>query len=277
MNSILVGYDGSEGGRDALRLALALARGDASDLFVACVWVRDPVLGDTLVNERERSDRFSDRFAEAEKVLGMPGFRRFQLTHVSAPTALGEQSEILRADLIVLGSTHRGPLGRVLPGSLAERFLHGGQCTVAVAPRGYARHEHPELALIGVGYDDREESRRALEFALPIAERLGAELRVITVLPQGAEEPTWPGELPRVIRRGDPAAALADEGVELDLLVVGSRAYGPLRRTVVGEVSHEVMRTAPCPVIVVPRSNRAADAGESERADGVSAAGSTAG
>jgi nucleotide-binding universal stress UspA family protein len=273
MNSILVGYDGSEGGRDALKLALKLARGDASELFVACVWVGDPVFGHTLSNERERSDWFSDRFQEAERVLGTAGFRRLQLTHLSAPTALGELAQILRADLLVLGSTHRGALGRVLPGSLAERFLHGGECAVAIAPRGYARHEHPQLGLVGVGFDDREESRQALEFASWLAERMGADLRLITVLPADADEPPT-AEPPRRFRRGDPAAALANEGVELDLLVVGSRAYGPLRRTVVGEVSHEVMRSAPCPVVVVPRSDRTQDAGE--HADGVGA-GSTTG
>jgi nucleotide-binding universal stress UspA family protein len=268
VNNILVGYDGSESGRDALRLALELARGDASELFVACVWVRDPVFGDALANERERSDWFSERFEEAERELGAPDFHRFQLTHLSAPTALGELAQILRADLLVLGSTHRGPLGRVLPGSLAERFLHGGECAVAVAPRGYARHDHPQLGLVGVGFDDREESRQALAFASRLAERTGGELRAITVLPEGAEEPLS-AEPPRIFRRGDPAAALANEGVELDLLVVGSRAYGPLRRTVVGEVSHEVMRSAPCPVVVVPRSDRTQDRGD--RADGVGA------
>ena len=55
------------------------------------------------------------------------------------------------------------------------------------------------------------------------------------------------------LAEGDPAAVLADQGVELDLLVLGSRGYGPVRATLLGAVSAEVMRTAPCPVVVTPR------------------------
>jgi len=39
---------------------------------------------------------------------------------------------------------------------------------------------------------------------------------------------------------------------------VGSRGYGPLRRVLLGSVSTELIRTAPCPVIVHPRPAKAA-------------------
>lgn len=54
---------------------------------------------------------------------------------------------------------------------------------------------------------------------------------------------------------GDPARVLeaaAREG--LDLLVLGSRGFGPLRRVLLGSVSSELVREAPWPVMVVPRS-----------------------
>ena len=44
----------------------------------------------------------------------------------------------------------------------------------------------------------------------------------------------------------------ADQGI--DLLVAGSRGYGPLRRVFAGSVSIALMRSAPCPVMVVPRT-----------------------
>ena len=37
-----------------------------------------------------------------------------------------------------------------------------------------------------------------------------------------------------------------------DLLVLGSRARGPLRRALLGSVSNQVIRRAPCPVLVMP-------------------------
>lgn len=57
------------------------------------------------------------------------------------------------------------------------------------------------------------------------------------------------------LKFGEPALVLAQEGGELDLLVLGSRSYGPVRRALVGGVSAEVMRSAPCPVMVIPRSS----------------------
>jgi nucleotide-binding universal stress UspA family protein len=36
------------------------------------------------------------------------------------------------------GSTHRGPIGRVLAGSTARKLLHGAPCPVLVVPRGSA-------------------------------------------------------------------------------------------------------------------------------------------
>jgi hypothetical protein len=44
----------------------------------------------------------------------------------------------------------------------------------------------------------------------------------------------------------------------LDLLVCGSRGYGPVRAVLLGSVSREVISAALCPVIVLPRGVQAA-------------------
>jgi nucleotide-binding universal stress UspA family protein len=63
----------------------------------------------------------------------------------------------------------------------------------------------------------------------------------------------------RVLFGTDPAAAVLDTaGTGVDLLVLGSRAYGPVRRAVVGSVSAAVVRHAPCPVLVTPRVGESA-------------------
>jgi nucleotide-binding universal stress UspA family protein len=58
---------------------------------------------------------------------------------------------------------------------------------------------------------------------------------------------------------GEPAAVLADiargDGA---LLMVGSRAYGPLRRVLLGTVASALVRTPPCPMVVHPRAAKAA-------------------
>ena len=54
---------------------------------------------------------------------------------------------------------------------------------------------------------------------------------------------------------GDPGQVLEAEGErDPDLLVLGSRGFGPARRVLLRSVSSEIVRLAPCPVMVVPRS-----------------------
>src|SRR3954447_22685724 len=52
---------------------------------------------------------------------------------------------------------------------------------------------------------------------------------------------------------GSPADALADYSEAIDLLVTGSRGYGPLHAVLAGGVAGRLVRLAQCPLIVVPR------------------------
>jgi nucleotide-binding universal stress UspA family protein len=177
--------------------------------------------------------------------------------------------------LLVLGSTHRGPIGQVFPGTVAERLLSDAPCPLAIAPRGYADRSHGGVGLIGVGYDGSRNARAALEMAKELARAAGDELRIIGIAPgyAGVElppplEPLRQETTRRVERAldavsddvaastvvgsGDPAAYLEQAGVELDLLVIGSRGRGPIKDLLLGSVSADVMQRAPCPVVVVP-------------------------
>jgi len=185
--------------------------------------------------------------------------------------------------LIVLGATHRGRLGRMLRGGVADQMLHGAACAVAVAPSGYTGPAGPP-EIVGVGYADTPEGREALSAAIALAERTGARLRIVSV----AEPQPWldssvaPGygspELEKAHREalrgaleeavasvpesvatesalldGDAAGVLAHASADMDLLVVGSRGYGPVGAVLLGSVSHPLMHRSACPVIVVPR------------------------
>jgi nucleotide-binding universal stress UspA family protein len=287
MRKIVVGFDGSDEARDGLRLARALAHGTGAELIVAAAF--GPILGGPGVDlQALESEYFADVFAKAEAELGGTSFERRELREVSAPRGLGQLAEEESADVIVIGSAHRGKVGRVLFGSVGERLLYGAPCAVAVAPRGYAGCEHLGKGTIGVAYDGSPESRLALEGALALATVLGGELRLITVasdwsfvlLSNDASRDAYIdavrghyrdvqnealeriGDAPKaeaILEQGEPAAALTACAVDLDLLVMGSRGYGPVRRTLLGAVSAEVMRTSPCPVVVVPRGAGALD------------------
>jgi len=55
------------------------------------------------------------------------------------------------------------------------------------------------------------------------------------------------------VRSGEPWKGLREAGTDLDLLMCGSRRYGPVRRVLLGSVSARLVRDAVCPVLVIPR------------------------
>ena len=56
-----------------------------------------------------------------------------------------------------------------------------------------------------------------------------------------------------LLLHGEPAEVLAEAASELDLLLIGSRGYGPVKGTLLGSVSARLMAAAPCPVMVTTR------------------------
>ena len=86
------------------------------------------------------------------------------------------------AALIVVGSTHTGRAGRVLPGSTGERLLHGSPCAVAVVPTDYRDSATSRSA--GSASPTTRPTRRAGRVRRPPSWRkaLGAELEIIGVV-----------------------------------------------------------------------------------------------
>jgi nucleotide-binding universal stress UspA family protein len=229
---------------------------------------------------RETSDPL---FAAARERLSPHEVETRGVIGSSAGHTLHQIAESEGPLVIVVGSTHRGRLGRVLLGSTGESLLSGAPCAVAVAPLGYAAEDERHLLRIGVAINGDPESWSALEAGISLAGVLHGSLVLLavveplpsvftptTVLPPeefmaASEQATRevieqglarvPSELAVDDRllSGEPAEAIAHAAEELDLLIVGSRGYGPVRRALLGGVSAKLMRFAPCPVLVLPR------------------------
>jgi nucleotide-binding universal stress UspA family protein len=180
MQKIIAGFDGSDQARDGLHLARSLAASTGAELIVAVAF--GPVLAGAGVDlARIEDEYFADVFERAEAELQGAGFERRELRDVSAPRGLDRLADSEGADLIVIGSSHRGNFGRVLFGSVGERVLYGAPCAVAIAPRGYAGSARLGSGVIGIAYDGTGESRLALDGAIALATLLDGELRLITV------------------------------------------------------------------------------------------------
>jgi nucleotide-binding universal stress UspA family protein len=157
----------------------------------------------------------------------------------------------------------------------------GGPCAIAVAPRGFARAKRRPLRIVSAGFDGSPAATEALKGAHALAQVAGATMRAIAIaepvhllervlgsasdagknvehgpLAEQLEQElaSLEGvEVDRVVESGHPLPALRTASEEADVLVVGSRGYGPLHHVVLGSVSAKLMRSAPCPVMVVPR------------------------
>jgi nucleotide-binding universal stress UspA family protein len=273
---LLVGYDGRPASRDALAFAKALARTRQVEVTVASVRGYWPeLLGESYELVVHEDERWISR--GASEVLGEIPFSVRVLAGGHETAGLRELADAEESDVIVVGSTHRGRVGRVCPGSVGERTLSEAPCAVAVAPRGLADRGF-RIGTIAVGFDGSQQAGAALRTAIDLAERTGASLRILAVVdtelafatagtPAGVDEQE---RIERGLERaleqargsvaaegrllyGTPSHALPDAAADADLLVIGSRGhYGVARRLLLGSVAARVTRTAPCPTLITP-------------------------
>jgi len=276
---ILVGYDGSDGGRDALELARVLAEATDASVLVAAVLPYGPLPVPYEMLEQEQAERAQPLFDEARERLGELEIETRVFGGGTPAGVLNDLAEREEVETIVIGSPHRGTVGRVLLGSVADGLLHGAPCETVTAPRGYAGEEHGPFRTVAVAYDDTKEAKAALARAEDLALACRATIVVFTVSAPPAVVPGAAGYTPAIAPEagpivtravkgvderlaatgralaGTPAATIAEacEEVGADLLVAGSRGYGPVMRVLIGSVSTQLMHRAPCPVLVVPR------------------------
>jgi nucleotide-binding universal stress UspA family protein len=281
LDKIVVGYASDQAGRDAVRLAATLGVLLGSDLTI--VFPYQPLLASVPADVAEQSVR-AELAALTADIEGLRALT-YHWTPASWPIhGLHEMARYEDAELIVFGSA-RERLADHLHVSLMERMVHGAPCAVAVAPAHYADSARASLLRVGVGFSSSEEGICALHLAHKLAARTGGRLDVIAgaglepaLASYAFSSPALPeverqlyeetratvervtegldGEVPveRETIRGDPAKVLIERSCELDILLLGSRAYGPLRHVLMGSVSARVMREAHCPVLAVPRS-----------------------
>lgn len=278
---VIVGFDGSEHARDALALGVLLAQARDARLVVAYVYLYHSLAGHLVDDDYGRYLRrdAQARLRQAAELADLP-VERVAIGAGSAAEGLHRLAESREADMVVVGSSHVGAMGRVTAGSVPERLMHGAPCAVAIAPRGYAAAPH-RLARIAAAWDELPESDIALDVAADLARGAGAELHALHVcdahVPPLVPRPIAAAELNeyrRTLREeevkalraaaakagaiaeiedGDTVATLTARSHELDLLVLGSRCYGPVWRVLLGSTSTKLVRQAACPLLIVPR------------------------
>jgi nucleotide-binding universal stress UspA family protein len=269
--NVIVAVDGRHGGRDAAALAAILA---APGGLLSLVYVS------TSSPDAELDDEFADEDAlagplEAELELCGGEAHLARVTALSIAAGLAHVAQERRADLIVLGASHRHALTRLIAGDHVTSVIHRTSCAVAVAPAGFAQDPRP-LDRIGVAYDGTPEGEVAVAHAGLLATERDCDLIACHALDPRLGHP-GPGLPPLVADRpglepagqplggadglevqrmyGPPRQALLEFSRSVDLLVCGSRRNGPVRRIILGSTSESLARHPRTPLIVAPSSD----------------------
>jgi nucleotide-binding universal stress UspA family protein len=286
--SLIIGVDGSVAGRDAVALGRRLALATGARPTVIYVRSPRPTTAEipAVPDDWSWGASVATTLDEARFMLADVPSAQFQgVAETSVARVLHGAAEQAGAALIVLGSTHRTGIGRVVPGTTAEAVIHASPCAVAIVPSGYAEHAaRRPFGLVTAAVDGGPETERVASVASRIARRANATLRLVTVVVRPyTHGPAFAGNLgyasmadavhdgaagvldraigateagcrtERHVVEGVVADELAKETEHADLLVIGSRGHGPVRRVILGPETGKVLRAATCPVLVIPR------------------------
>lgn len=285
--SVIVGFDGSEGSVLALRWAARAAKDRGRTLDVITTWsmpAADLGIGASSTLQQELLDELRQE-AQATNDEGLTiaadmGVNAVGQLYVGRPAAVLVKHSV-DANLVVVGSHGTGGLTGFLLGSVSRQVATHAKCPAVVV-----RPQAADVDGMVVGVDGSPHSLKALEWAFEQASFQGEPLHV---LHSWEIPPTWsmvevPSYEPEVLIRdygnaelretseamagfrerfpdvqvrqevmkGSPVKALVKASEHATLLVVGSRGLGGFKGLLLGSVSHAVVHKAGCSVAVVP-------------------------
>ena len=213
-------------------------------------------------------------------------------------------AEALPADLVIMGTHGRSGFEHLLLGSVTEKVLRRAPCPVlAVGAKDIASSPGPLFHRILCAVDLTAASQATLDFALSLAGENLARVTLLHVVENllGEVAPELYRRIPDVPSMGHTLVGQAREQLHeagrtahgfcdvselvetgkawqailrvakercADLIVMGAHAHGGLERLFFGSTADQVVRQAPCPVLVV----REATARRESDADSVFAA-----
>jgi nucleotide-binding universal stress UspA family protein len=282
---VVAGIDGHPEGRDAAALAAAIADVMGADLML--ISVHSPaIFPATPIFSWKHLHKEAERVLRDVRDELAPEARVHAETDLSAARGLHRAVRAGHGDMLVVGSSRHAPTGRLRIGKRTRQLLGYFEVPLAVAPRGLAAQPRIRFGQIGVGYDGGPEAAAALALACSIAAAAGARVRVCAVVDdrvplllgsafQRLASLEWKAVIDEEISRlgteieaavrltgadvttdvacKRPAEALLTLSEEVDLLVIGSRRWGPTARVLLGSTGEALLQNAACPVVTVPR------------------------
>lgn len=263
---IVIGAHPKRRDREPIELGLAISRLTGAPIDVVGTFLFDTTPHRTPTEEYGRA--LSEQVQEAAGgTAGRSGEVRVHVLSGSPAHALHETASEVGAGLIVVGSTHRGAVGRITLSTTADRVLRQAPCPVAVAPGG-ARDEDEARQGVAVAFVDTPGGRSALRAGAAIARCAATSLTAYTVIEphtsEGdrdraekaveqaiAEFATDLDAETRILARGGVEALVAESGRH-SFLVRGCRTRGPVLPPLAFGLPSKLARQAACPLVIVP-------------------------
>lgn len=156
--NVVVGVGRQHSCHDAIALANRLVNADGR-MTLANVYVfeAEPRLSTGYGREVEDAERqrAADLLQDARARAGRPAAARWRGAG-SVSQGLHEIAERLEADLLVVGMSRQGPVGRALLGDNASATLNRAPCAVAIAPASYTRRAR-EIRRVALCHDRSSE------------------------------------------------------------------------------------------------------------------------
>ena len=290
--TIIAAISASRQGAAPLHLAAQIARSTGDKVVAAAVverpWppradpVEDEYLGYVTSQARQSLERMVGKLpAELDTWVVV-----HQST--SVPTGLTDLAAEIGAELVVVGSSSFGLLGRVALGSVTERLVHTAAVPVAIAPRGYPLGPDP-IRRLTAAYGGEADINGLIPAAAELATQWPVQLRIVSFMVRpvrmfgGSIESSaedlviqqWSRrtfddiakqlnavrdrisvpDVDVVVGTGhDWREAVEDVPWEAgDMLLLGSGAAGQTARVFLGSAASKILRHAPVPVMIVPR------------------------
>lgn len=283
-STVLVGYDGSEQARRAVDWAAAEARSLDGRLVIATAvespqvseridaWFTSEQLAEETAHERAESDldTLAGEVLAANPALPVEPVLR----EGSASEVINAVADEVETSMTVVGGHGTGGISRMFAGSTAAEVVHTERRPVIIV-RGDGQTGDAPVVL---GVDGSKSCDAAVAFAFDFASRHRRTLCALhawsDVTLSSPAEPiralfdeelqamaaTFFGDLPErypdvrvdwTVVTDRPAHALLERAGKAALLVIGSHGRGPVRRALLGSVSHAALHDADCPIAIV--------------------------